>query len=155
VESERIKTHFLLSRQRLLEIISDAGRMPQVPGGGELTTVVSPHNYSYPQLYVVQDGIEYSRFDRFHVNIADDGSGVDEIMQLLSGSGVRLFQQAPGGGVLTLHLGCANDEIGWLLTYNGAHPHIGSLSAAAPGTKVLMQVIGPAHWVMRYEQCPR
>ena len=100
-ESERIKTHFLLSRQRLLEIIAGAGRMPQVQGGGELTTFVSPHDYSYPQLYLVKDGSEYSRFDRFHVNLADDGTGVDEIMQILSGNGVRLLQQAPGGGVLT------------------------------------------------------
>ena len=36
-ESEHIKTHFLLSRQRLLEIIAGTGRMPQVQGGGELT----------------------------------------------------------------------------------------------------------------------
>jgi hypothetical protein len=153
-EAERIKTYFLLSRQRLLEIIAAAGRRPQVPGGGELSTFVSPHNYAYPQLYVVQDGSEYSRFDRFHVNVANDGTGVDEIMQVLSGSGVRLLQRAPDAGVLSLQLDCPDEDSGWLLTYNGAHPHIGSLSGVVPGTKVFMQVIGPARWVMRYEPWP-
>ncbi len=129
-------------------------RMPQVQGGGELTTFVSPHDYSYPQLYLVKDGSEYSRFDRFHVNLADDGTGVGEIMQILSGTGVRLLKQAPGGGVM-VQLDCPSEDSGWILTDNGASPHIGRLSGATPGTKVFMQLIGLACWVMRYEQCPQ
>jgi hypothetical protein len=43
---------------------------PRVPGGGALTTFVSPHAYSYSQLFVVLDDVDYSRFDRFHVNVA-------------------------------------------------------------------------------------
>jgi hypothetical protein len=37
------------------------------------------------------------------------------------------------------------------VTYDGGASHIGSLSAARPGTKFLMQAIGPERWVMRYE----
>lgn len=150
-EAERVRTQFLLSRGRLLDIIADAGRTPQVPGGGEMTTFVSNHGYSYPQLFVVQEGVDYSRFDRFHVNSTDDGTGVDEVMQILSGGGVRLLQHLPDEGVVTLHMDCAAEDGGWIVTYDGAYPHIGSISGARPGTKVLMQVIGPARWVMRYE----
>jgi hypothetical protein len=150
-EEERLKVHFLLSRERLLEIIGDAGRKPHVEHGGALSTSVVSHGYSYPQLWVVQGGIDYSRFDRFHVNVADDGTGVDEVLQLLSGRGVVIRQRLPTGVVLTLHLDCPGDSAGWLVTYDGGNPHIGSLSAAAPGTKALVQAIGPERWDVRYE----
>ena len=32
-EADRVRTHFLLPRERLLEIIEAAGRKPNVPGG--------------------------------------------------------------------------------------------------------------------------
>src|SRR5215831_2490440 len=83
-EVERVMEHFLLPRERLLDMIRDAGREPNVPGGGALTTLVTSHGYSYPQLWVVQNDVDYTRFDRFHVNTADDGTGVDEVAQLLS-----------------------------------------------------------------------
>ena len=150
-EEERLKVHFLLSRERLLEIIGDASRKPHVEGGGALSTSVVSHGYSYPQLWVVQGGIDYSRFDRFHVNVADDGTGVDEVLQLLSGRGVVIRQRLPTGVVLTLHLDCPGDSVGWLVTYDGGNPHIGSLSAAAPGTKALVQAIGPERWSVRYK----
>jgi hypothetical protein len=52
-EALRVRTYFLLPRERLLEIIAAAGRQPNVPGGGELTTFVSNYGYSYPQLLIV------------------------------------------------------------------------------------------------------
>jgi len=146
-EAERVEAHFLLPRERLLGVIAGAGRAPHVPGGGALTTEVLTHGYSYPQLYLVQDKVDYSRFDRFHVNVADDGTGVDEVMQLLSGSGIVIVQRLRNVSVLTLHL----DSPGWIVTYDGDNPHIGSLTKAEPGTKVLVQAIGPARWRMRYE----
>lgn len=110
VEAEKLKAHFLLPRVRLLEVISGAGRTPHVPDGGALSTVVSTHGYSYPQLYLVRENDDYSRFDRVHVNVADDGTGVDEILQLLSGSGIVILQRS-GSAVLTLRL----DRPGWLV----------------------------------------
>ena len=44
----------------------------------------------------MEEGADYSRFDRFHVNVAEDGTAVDEVMQILSGSGVRILQRLPG-----------------------------------------------------------
>ena len=53
---------------------------------------------------------------------------------------------------VTLTLECPGGEqnSGWLITYDGARPHIGSLSSARPGTKALVQVIGPPKWRIRY-----
>jgi hypothetical protein len=150
-ESDRLLNRFLLSRDRLLEIINSAGREPHVPGGGALTTLVLPYNYKYPQLFVVEEGIDYSRFDRFHVNIAKHGTAVDEVAQILSGSGFVNHHRSPNGEILSLYIDCPGEDAGWILTYDGGYPHIGSISGAQPGTKVLVQVIGPEAWEMRYD----
>jgi hypothetical protein len=150
-EADCVKRQFLLPRNRLLQIVADAGREPHVPGGGSIAPFVENHGYAYPQLYLAEAGVDYSRFDRFHINTADDGTGVDEIGQLLSGGGVRILQRRPGGGIATLHLACPSPDRGWIVTYDGSSSHIGSLSAARPGTKFLMQIIGPKRWVMRYD----
>ena len=148
--SAALTDHFLLSRARMLDVIADAGRTPQVEGGGELRTYVSNFDYWYPELYVVGPGTDYTRFDRFHVNVTDHGSGVDEFMQVLHGKGVVVHQRRPDGVVVTVHLDCPSDTAGWLMTYDGALPHIGSLSSADLGTKVLQQIIGSASWAISY-----
>jgi hypothetical protein len=38
-EVAAVREHFLLPRERLLELIEQAGRAPQVPGGGEMSTL--------------------------------------------------------------------------------------------------------------------
>ena len=151
-ESTLVRDHYLLSRERLLEIVDEAGRTPQVSGGGEMNTVDLTHSVPYPELYIVVPGVDYSRFDRFHVNVSDEGVGVDEVMQVLSGGGVRLLQHLPDQGLITLEIDCLEENSGWVVTYDGAYPHIGSISGGQPGTKVLMQVIGPAKWEMKYEK---
>ncbi len=148
--ADAVMQHFLLTRMRLLELIAEAGRKPQVSGGGEMSTFVVNHNYSYPRLFVVEPGTDYSRFDRFHVNTSDSGTGADEVMQVLLGGGVTILQHPRGRDVATLHVD-TTDKNGWCITYDGGCPHIGSLSRATEGTKVLMQVVGPARWVMSYE----
>lgn len=150
-ESRKVREYFLLSRERLLELIGEAGRSPQVPGGGEMSTLDLTHDITYPQLYVVAPGMDYSRFDRFHVNTASDGTGVDEVIQVLSGGRVKFLQHLPKEGMITLRIDCMEENSGWVVTYNGAYPHIGSLSEGIAGTKVLVQVIGPEQWEMRYE----
>ena len=102
-------------------------------------------------LFVVEEGVDYTRFDRFHVNVAADGTAVDEVMQILAGGGVRILQRLPDEGAVTLTLDCPSAGEGWTVTYDGAVSHIGSMSAARPGTKALMQVFGPARWTMRYD----
>ncbi|MGO9152862.1 hypothetical protein [Mycobacterium sp.] len=53
-EAERVKTQFLLPRERLLQIVAQAGRMPAVAGGGALATFVANLGHHYPQLHQVQ-----------------------------------------------------------------------------------------------------
>lgn len=148
--AERIKSQFLLNRGRILQTLRRAGQEPNVRGGGELVTFVSNEGYSYPQLWVVEAGVDYTRFDRFHVNSSKDGVGVNEVLQLLSGDGVVVRLKAPDGTTLTLRLDCPGPDQGWLITYNGGKPHIGSLSSASPGTKLLVQAIGPPQWELIY-----
>lgn len=148
-ELEQLRDHFLMSRERLLEVIALAGREPQVEGGGAMSTHVVSHDYDYPQLYVAAADIDYTRFDRFHVNTSDAGASVDEVIQILSGTGITTHLRKPDGVVMTLHFDCSADR-GWLLTYDGAAPHITSMSTATPGTKALVQVIGTPEWSINY-----
>jgi hypothetical protein len=150
-EAEQVRTHFILPRERLLEIITAAGRQQNVPGGGELTTFVSNQGYSYPQLWIMQGNEDYSRFDRFHVNVSEDGTAVDEVAQMLWGRGLVIRHHLTSGVILTMRLDCPRELSGWLITHDGGKPHIGTFSQASPGTKCLVQVIGPAQWAMRYE----
>ena len=148
-EAEQVKTHFLYPRRRLVEIINSAGREPNVPEGGELNTFFTTLGCWYPQLHIIAEGVDYTRFEQFHVSTADDGTAVDEIIQLLSGSDFVYHLRAPGGLTLMVHLACIGDETGMLLTFNGKTPHLGKVSMAHPGTKVLNQAIGPAQWAIR------
>lgn len=150
VETARLRDHFLLSRERLLEIIVASGRTPNVPGGGALETTVLNQGYSYPQLWVVRGGEDYTRFDRFHVNVSDDGTGVDEVLQMVSGEGVVVRVRQPDGTVHNLRLDCPNDSVCWMFSYDAGQSHIGSLSSATPGTKLVVQAFGPTEWALRY-----
>lgn len=144
-----VMDHFLLSREQLLELIIDASRTPGTEGGGALSTTDKTHAVVYPQLYQVVNGIDYSRFDRFHVNRSLTKTRVDEVMHVLCGRGIILHQQIPDRGVFRLEIDCPADH-GWTVTYDGDLPHIGSISGASPGAKILMQIIGPAEWEMIY-----
>ena len=149
-EKQQIKSYFLLPRKRLLEIITQAGRQPTIPDGGDLSTRDETHGVEYPQLYVADPSIDYSRFDRIHVNFADNGIAVDEIGQVISGSGLTFHHLLDSGEIIKINLSCPSKCEGWLITYSGGLPHIGSFSAATPGTKVVVQVIGPSSWKMQY-----
>jgi len=150
-ETEQLRSQFLLSRERLLETLALAGRTANVPGGGALETKVANQDYGYPQLWTVRADTDYRRFDRFHINVSADSVGVDEVLQMLSGDGVVVHLKVPDGGVLTLRLDCPRREQGWLITYDGGRPHIGSLSSASPGTKLVVQAFGPPVWSLSYD----
>ncbi|CUK17435.1 hypothetical protein RUE5091_04119 [Ruegeria denitrificans] len=148
-QSQQVQDHFLLPRERLLECIKAAGRTLGTAGGGFLSTTDKTHSVTYPQLYQVLEGVDYSRFDRFHVNRSPTQTGVDEVMHVLSGNGIVLRQKIPEYGAFQLEIDCPPDH-GWTLTYDGDLPHIGSISGASRGSKILMQIIGPAEWEMIY-----
>ena len=142
--------YFLLPRERLLEIVSASGRTPNVSDGGALETTVSNQDYGYPQLWVVQEGVDYTRFDRFHVNVAEDGTGVDEVLQMVSGEGVVVRVQQSSGMTHNLRLDCPASDVCWMISYDAGQSHVGSLSSATPGTKLVVQAFGPSEWALRY-----
>jgi hypothetical protein len=115
-----------------------------------MSTFDATNGVTYPQLYMVGAGVDYSRFDRFHVNSSADGPGTDEVMQILSGGGIRVLQHLPGAGEFTVTFDCVAGEHGWGVTYDGGRPHIGSFTGSEPGTKILVQVMGPSRWEMHY-----
>lgn len=149
-EVELVMQHFLLPRERLLEIMAECGREPHVPGGGALQTHVMPHDYEYPRLFQIHAGDHITTYDVFHSNHAEDGTGVDEIVQMLRGEGLLMRHLLADGSEWSLRMSCPNAEQGWMSTYEGLHPHIGSPADATPGAKFLVQVIGPANWIMDY-----
>ncbi|MGO9152863.1 hypothetical protein [Mycobacterium sp.] len=55
---------------------------------------------------------------------------------------------------MTLRLGCLDERRGWLGTYSGVRPHIGSLSSAALGSKLLVQAFGAPEWTLTYTEEP-
>ncbi len=150
-EASALKDHFCLGREALLALIRDTGRNPAVAGGGALSTRMESHGYDYPQLYQVGPALDFSRFHRLHINRAEDGTAVDETIQLLCGGGISAYRRTPGGTILTLTLTCPSREQGWTMSYSGGEPHTGSIDKASVGTKILVQVIGPPLWTMRYE----
>ncbi|MEM1369486.1 MAG: hypothetical protein AAGG02_16055 [Cyanobacteria bacterium P01_H01_bin.15] len=149
-ENKRLKSYFLLPRERLLEIITEAGRQPCIPGGGALSTKDETNSVQYPQLYVADPSIDYSRFDRLHINRADNGIAVDEIGQLISGHGFIFCHQLDSGDIIKIHLSCPNEKTGWLTTHSGGFPHIANFTTESIGTKAVIQVIGPESWKMHY-----
>lgn len=149
--AERVKTHFLLSREELLSRIDEAGRTPNVPGGGALETRVMPHDYTYPQLYQIASHLDYSRFDRFHRNVSEDGVAVDEVVQVLAGGPMHVLHMDDQGETVWLKLVCPSPSQGWLVTYDGRRPHSGRFADAAIGSKAVVQVIGPPVWTMDYD----
>ncbi len=148
-ELAALKRALLFDRETLRAYIRDSGRLEAVAGGGALETRVENHGYDYPQLYLAEAGVDYSRFDRYHINAADDGTAVDEVLQIVSGGGLRILHRVAGGEVI-LRLDCPAANRGWIVCYSGGQAHIGSFAEATIGTKALVQVIGPPLWTMRY-----
>jgi hypothetical protein len=149
-QAEVVMRHFLLSRERLLEVIAECGREPHVPGGGALKTHVMPHDDDYPHLFEIHAGEHITTYDVFHSNHAQDGAGVDEVVQMLRGQGLLMRHRLENGSEWSLRMSCPSPEQGWMSTYEGLHPHIGSPADATPGSKFLVQVIGPPLWTMDY-----
>jgi hypothetical protein len=89
--------------------------------GGALSTFVANLGQAYPQLHLVQEDVDYSRFDKFHVNAGVDGGGIDEVFQMLSGTGFVVHQRLDNGTIVTLRLGCPTSAAaGWELTAEAA-----------------------------------
>ncbi|WOO41722.1 hypothetical protein [Rubellicoccus peritrichatus] len=149
-DTEALKTYFLLTRDRILESIREAGREPHVDNGGALETHMLPDDSHYPALWSAQARANYKGFDRFHIHRTDDGAGVDVVLQVLSGKGFVMRHLLPDNIVIACRIDCPSPAEGWIVTYSGDRPHVCSLNSADAGTKVLAQIIGPEKWSTEY-----
>jgi hypothetical protein len=132
-EESQLITDFALSRKDLLTEIAAAGREPTVENGGSLTTS-EPGVAPYPKVYDMNKMDAQTRiwvhkkFGPLHVNHAEDGTGIDEVMTIVSGGPWVWFFELPGDviGKLTLgHVGLEGEA--WRISYPGIRPHGGFL----------------------------
>ncbi|MEZ5787687.1 MAG: hypothetical protein R3D62_14715 [Xanthobacteraceae bacterium] len=147
-ENARLGERFTLAREVLLETIARAGRRPHIAGGGALDTYCIETATPYPAFRTIDPAMDFSAFVPFHVNMADDGTGTDEIGHVASGNMKYRFRRPEG--VFVLAMSCPSPDQGWRFTFDGGAAHSALFDTIVPGTKVMVQAIGPERFHMRY-----
>ena len=155
-EATELISVFSMDREDLLEQINNAGRNPTVSQGGFLTTSevdVSPYPKVYDMKAMTPETIVYlqEKFGKLHVNSADDGTGIDEVMTIVSGGPWTWFFVLPENVIGKLTLGNVDlDGQAWRISYPGLVPHGGFLDADYG--LIVAYAHGPENFVMRYEE---
>ncbi len=154
-EANTLIATFHLDRDALLNQIKKAGRKPAVENGGSLTTG-EDNMAPYPKVYDMKalspevTVFLQDKFGKLHVNSADDGMGIDEVMTIVSGGPWTWFFVLPDNVVGKLTLGhVETDGLGWRISYPGLGPHGGFFNAEYG--LVVAFAHGPEKFVMRYE----
>lgn len=146
---------FSMDRKALLNEVAQAGRHPAVKGGGALS--ISEKNVPpYPKLYDMkaldQNTIAFlmSKFGKLHVNRAESGDGIDEVMTIISGGPFTWFFALRDGTVGKVRFSTVNDgDKAWRISYPGKGVHGGYFDALHG--LVVAHAHGPETFVMRYE----
>lgn len=155
-EADELMSHFSLHRGQLLDEISKAGRKPEAHRGGYLSTSeegVAPYPKVYDMKAMTPEVMAFlqEKFGKLHVNSAENGVGIDEVMTIVSGGPWTWFFSLPDNvvGKLTLgHVGL--DGQAWRISYPGLGPHGGFLDSEYG--LVVAYAHGPKNFVMRYEE---
>ena len=155
-EAAKLISIFSLHRGDLLEEIEKAGREPAAHRGGYLSTSevgVSPYPKVYDMKALTPEVMAFLqvKFGKLHVNSAENGIGIDEVMTIVSGGSWTWFFLLPDNviGKLTLgHVGL--DGSAWRISYPGLVPH-GAYLDPEHGL-VVAYAHGPKNFVMRYEE---
>lgn len=155
-EADKLISAFSLHRGQLLDEIRKAGRKPEGHRGGYLSTSevgVAP----YPKVYDMKamtpevKAFLQEKFGKLHVNSADNGQGIDEVMTIVSGGPWTWFFLLPDNVIGKLTLGYVGlDDQAWRISYPGLGPHGGFLDADYG--LVIAYAHGPKNFVMRYEE---
>ena len=154
-EQEELIKLFSLNRAELLEQIELAGRVPETPRGGLLSTHqpgVAPYPKVYDMLAIPDEhraGI-LEGFGRFHVNMAENGVGVDEVMTVVSGGPFTWMFVLPEGIVVRLTVGPTSEETAIRLSYPGMGIHAGYMDAKQG--LIVAYAHGPEEFVVRYDE---
>ena len=154
-ETRNLLSIFSLHRGELLAQITEAGREPAVHRGGFLSTSevgVAPYPKVYDMKALTPEVTVYlqEKFGKLHVNSAENGAGIDEVMSIVSGGPWTWFFLLPNDVIGKLALGYVGlDAMGWRISYPGLVPHGGYLDSESG--LVVAHAHGPKNFVMRYE----
>lgn len=155
-ESAQLISMFSLHRGQLLDQIEKAGRKPEAHRGGLLVTSeegVAPYPKVYDMKAMTPEVKDFlaEKFGKLHVNSADNGMGIDEVMTIVSGGSMTWFFRLPDDVVGKLTLGYVSmDGQAWRISYPGLGPH-GALLNSEHGL-VVAYTHGPKNFVMRYDE---
>jgi hypothetical protein len=157
-EAKEVLRIFSLDRNALVDQIKEAGRKPAVDSGGLLSTSevgVAPYPKVYDMMTLSPEIKVYlqNKFGKLHVNSADGGVGIDEVMTLVSGGPYIWFFVLPNNVVVKLTFGhVSKSGHAWRISYPGLVPHGAFLDGPPPGRSgravcdVRVQPLGLARW---------
>lgn len=154
-ETQELLSIFSLHRGELLDQIDKAGRQPAANRGGFLSTSevgIAPYPKVYDMKALTPEVTAYlqEKFGKLHVNSAENGTGIDEVMSIVSGGPWTWFFLLPNDVIGKLTLGYVGlDGLGWRISYPGLVPHGGYLDPEFG--LVVAYAHGPKNFVMRYE----
>ncbi|MDM6891150.1 hypothetical protein QUG40_21170 [Enterobacter cloacae] len=153
-EQDLLIKEFYLNQEQLLEQVRLAGRTPAVKGGGVLTeeTGFGP----YPKVYDMKAMDEKThkavleKYGRMHVNSADDGTDVDEVMTVVNGGPFRWGFTLKDGSIARFQV----EKVGLndkavRVSYHGLGMHAGIMD---PKQGLIVAFgHGPKEFTMRYK----
>ncbi|MEQ9872808.1 hypothetical protein ABRP91_02935 [Pectobacterium brasiliense] len=153
-EHDLLIKQFYLDQEQLLEQVKLAGRTPAVKGGGVLTeeTGFGP----YPKVYDMKALDEKThksvleKYGRMHVNSADDGTDVDEVMTVVNGGPFRWGFTLKDGSIARFQVEkvSLNDKA-VRVSYHGLGMHAGIMDAKQG--LIVAFGHGPKEFTMRYK----
>lgn len=155
-EQKQLIAAFSLNRADLLEQIRLAGRTPEVHRGGLLGTAegdTAPYPKVYDMKAMTPDMQTWAlnRYGRLHVNSADNGSGIDEVMTVVSGGPFTWMFVLPDGVLarLTVHR-IAENGPALRLSYPGMGTHAGYMD---PKDGLIVAFAhGPERFTIRFDE---
>ncbi|WP_321839548.1 hypothetical protein [Paraburkholderia bannensis] len=155
-EQEKLISLFHLHRGQLLEQIELAGRVPVAPRGGLLGTAqkdVSPYPKVYDMKAMTPEVQTWALnfFGRLHVNTADNGMGIDEVMTVVSGGAFTWMFVLPDGVLARFTVErIAPEGPAVRVSYPGLGMHAGYMD---PKDGLIVAFAhGPEQFVVRFEE---
>ncbi|CAI3788821.1 hypothetical protein AHFPHNDE_02500 [Pseudomonas sp. MM227] len=154
LEKQDLIKAFELTTPQLLEQVKLAGRLPSVTGGGVLTeeTGMGP----YPKVYDMKamdaraHKAALEKYGRMHVNSADDGTDVDEVMTVVAGGPFRWGFTLKDGSIARFQIERLDlGDKAVRVSYHGLGMHAGIMDSRQG--LIVAYGHGPAEFTMRYE----
>lgn len=155
-EQNQLLDIFSLNRADLLEQIALAGRTPEMSRGGWLGTAEGD-TAPYPKIYDMKamtpemQTWALNRYGRFHVNTADNGVGIDEVMTVVSGGPFTWMFVLPDGVIARLTVAEISPEGPAVrLSYPGIGMHAGYMDPKQG--LIVAYAHGPERFTIRFEE---